>query len=121
MLPFRGVYPERSEGLRASVHSLSMTGGTFLLRRTCQVHLNHAQRLFFIPMLVSLIALLMPVELQHQYPGFSRAYQLLKGGTIQLLALPERKSLPVVLITVLTQHSLLDLIPLAEHPLPFLV
>ncbi len=26
MLPLRGVYPERSEGLGASAHALSMTG-----------------------------------------------------------------------------------------------
>jgi len=31
----RGVYPERSEGLR-------MTGLDLLLVRNCQVHLNHA-------------------------------------------------------------------------------
>ncbi len=48
--------------------------------------------LFFVPTLVSLIAILRPVEHQHPYPGLLRAYQLLKGGTIQLLAFHERKS-----------------------------
>ncbi len=35
---------------------------------------------------------------------FLVSYQLLKGGTIQLLALHERMSQPVELIVVLTQH-----------------
>src|SRR6266849_3074434 len=50
-----------------------------------------------------------------------RAYQLLKGGTIHLLALHERKSQPVELIVVLTQHRLRQLIALAEQELHFLV
>src|SRR5260370_42549633 len=65
--------------------------------------------LFFVPMLVSLIAILRPVE----HPGLLCAYQL--------LAFHERKSQPVELIVVLTQHRLRHLIALAEQALHFLV
>src|SRR5437588_6734781 len=67
--------------------------------------------------LVYLIALLRPVEHRHPHPGLLRAYQLLKGGTIQLLMLQERMSQPVELIVVLTQHRLRHLIALAEQAL----
>src|SRR5258708_13446476 len=73
--------------------------------------------LFFVLTLVSLIALLRTVEHRHPYPGLLRAYQLLKGGAIQLLALLERMSQPVELIVVLTQHRLRHLIALAEQAL----
>ena len=45
------------------------------------------------------------------------ADQLLKGSTIQLLALHERMSQPVKLIFVLTQHRLRHLIAFAEQAL----
>jgi hypothetical protein len=71
----------------------------------------------FVPTLAALIAILRPVEHQHPCPGLLHAYQLLKGGTIQLLALHERKSQPVELIVVLTQHRLRHLIALVEQAL----